>query len=266
MVYCTRSAVSYRWFFVMSHHHITVLLLLISSAAAVAADAVRVAPTTSVPAGLRVDVPVTGTLDQASGPGRLVFRYNPSALRIVGARGGDGAAFDCASIPLADPVVTSATEATVTLDCDRTIATADGVLCTLTVEAMADATGPHAIEPVALFVNGQPSPDASLVPGTLLVAGTGVHREVVEGITGNYPNPFSTQTRFEYRVAGTGTVSFTIRDSRGRVMMVLDDVDRTPGTYSLDLTAKTWEFSTGAYLLQMTTMTDSYLHPFVVVK
>lgn len=69
----------------------------------------------------------------------------------------------------------------------------------------------------------------------------------------NYPNPFNGQTEVKYFLPETSAVTFTLYDSNGSEVRVMDIGNREPGEHTLHIDAEELNLSSGVYFLKMNT-------------
>lgn len=219
--------------------------------------------------GQTTRIVVSGALDAGtSGTVRLSFAYPPTVIRIRQVVGDASYALKCPNVRIVSNTVTDRTTATLVVECDNVAEASTGLLCAIDVEGLAGPDTIGTLNPLELVVNGQVQGDAALTSGTVRVQGGpgGGTVPLVEGILGNYPNPFRDMTRIEYAMEGPGLAHFTVRDMSGRMFVKLDPIQSDAGLQSFELRPEAWELSSGAYLLQMTTDRGTYFHSFMIMK
>ncbi len=247
-----------------------ILLLLLALAGghgAMAQQAVSIPSDISVAQLGRTTVPITGTLDVP--PGAIVeidFTYVPSIMQPGPAIGGPTAAFRCASVDVTNVVVTSRTDGQFTLRCADVQSVTSGLIAQLDITGLPSLDDQGALAPIRLRVNGEDRTSVVFSGGTVRLTGDRSRPSLAEGISSNFPNPFVSTSTFTYTVATDGPVTFTIRDIKGAVFATLPAIEQTKGTHQLEFRSESWQLASGTYIMQMTTETDAYLHPFVVVK
>jgi hypothetical protein len=256
-------------------HHPTIpmrwiLLLLLALAgghAAMAQQSVAIPSDITVAQLARVTVPITGTLDVP--PGATVdidFTFVPSVVQPGPSTGGPTAAFRCASVDVTNVVVTSRTEGSFTLRCSDVQSVTSGLIAQLDLTGLPSQDDQGALAPVRLRINGEERTGVTFSGGIVRISGDRARPTLAEGIASNFPNPFSNASTFTYTMATDGPVTFTIRDIKGAVYATLPKIEQSRGTHQLEFSVESWQLASGTYIMQMTTETDAYLHPFVVVK
>jgi hypothetical protein len=193
--------------------------------------------------------------------------YTPVSVRPIRAAGDVVAAMPCPEVRIAGLAIVDRSTGTFGLTCDSTRSVSDGSVCTLTIQGL---QGPDTVGDVHLVRVTANGADVPLLqpPSTRVVVtnGTPVTPVPTEGITGNFPNPFSSITRIEYVVTDPGMVEFDLRDLGGRLFKRFDPIYREPGRYDLELRPDMWDMSSGHYLVRMSTPKGTYLHPIAVQK
>ncbi len=80
----------------------------------------------------------------------------------------------------------------------------------------------------------------------------------------NYPNPYSSLTHFEFKIAQRGTVSFAIYDEKGIIVASLIDKELDPGTYTTQWNSS--NLPSGVYIGKLTENGQSVSRPISIVK
>lgn len=258
----------------MAHTLIMSTLRLLVAMATVCTCSIPLVAQVSLPAEVRLGaterrtVSVSGTLSISDGDQvSLEFAFTPSTVRPLGAAGSQLDAFRCTDVPVLNMVMTGTRTGTFALSCDSARPVTDGTICSLTVGGVTGSDTVGELRITGMIVNGRPMPiDTPAVMRVVVTDGRTAIPNATEGVSGNFPNPFSVATRIEYVVTDPGMVSFEIRDLSGRLFHTFDPIYREPGTYSIDYRPKIWEMSSGHYLVRMITERGTYLHTITVEK
>lgn len=226
----------------------------------------------NVPAQLTLEpgavarIAITGSLP-LGGDVSITVRYNPSIVQIAGARGAETYALRCVAPSVSLPTVTSATSATVTIQCPFSVSIANDTLVVLELQGVMgiDSVGVLGVDSIA--INGEGVPD--LVANECQVRRNGGvlgGYTIAQGITGTYPNPFRERTRIVYVMRAPGTVRCALRTYQGRIVTEIPPVEATAGENAVELAITTWEVAAGAYVVTLTTDEGTYYHPVTVMK
>jgi len=78
----------------------------------------------------------------------------------------------------------------------------------------------------------------------------------------NYPNPFNGTTTFAYQVNKMSDVSFSIVDFAGREIKQMNEGQKLPGSYTMELSAE--NLNNGVYFIRMTSTEGISTKKFVV--
>lgn len=221
---------------------------------------------TTLSVGQRTTIAVTGTLD-FGGTIRASIRYSPSVMRILSAHGSPGYAFQCLDVSIVENRVESPTSAVCVVECSYCISIEDDTLFTLAVEGVVgpDSSGALGIE--RLEANGVDVQGAVFNTGVVeRRGGSTTSQTVIEGVTGNYPNPFSSRTRFVFVLQSPGIVRFLVRNTQGRIVIQLDPIIGVAGENVFDFEWDAWRYSSGVYVLQMDTDRGTYYHGMTVMR
>ena len=229
-----------------------------------AVDAVRIPDVGNLLRGEVRRVVVAGTVDRA-GVVEVTLEYAANLVRIRSVEGGSGFAFTCPQAIISSNTFVGTT-GTMVVRCDSTLAGQDGNLFVLEIEALHGVGGAGVILPTLFRRDYVEVPGAVLESGTVRIEGDAdIVFTTAEGFTGNYPNPFSTQSRFVFTMNQAGRVHLQVRSLQGRSVLDLGSVDATAGENSYELQINVNDLSQGAYVMQMITDRGSYLQPFVVL-
>lgn len=241
-------------------------ILLWSAASLFAQNEINVPQNTEIAVGQRLTVAVIGTLD-VGGSIEVTFRYDPSVMRIVGASGGEGYGLRCFPLDILENSVESASSAVFTVRCPFSVSIANDTLVTLDIEGVGGEDTVGFLRTDRVVANGLELTNVAFNTGTVIRTGGVTARQVVkEGITGNYPNPFSSRTRIVYVMDADGPVKFIVRNAQGRLVQELATMDALAGENYLDYEQIAWQVAGGVYILQMTTDAGTYYHMMTVMK
>ncbi|KAB2909926.1 MAG: VWA domain-containing protein [Ignavibacteriales bacterium] len=80
----------------------------------------------------------------------------------------------------------------------------------------------------------------------------------------SYPNPFNPSTTIKYSVPTRAMVKITVYDMLGRIIEVLTDEEKEPGTYSIQWNAS--KFSSGMYILTVEYAGKIYTQKLLLIK
>lgn len=245
-----------------------VMAVLCAGAMMATAQTITLPDTVRMRAGERTTIAVTGAIDVAEQSDVSIdLSFTPSTLRPVAAAGSALDGFGCSLVTIRGLSLTNSRFGQFALYCDSVRTVRDGRICTLTLEGLPGDDTVGTLRVQGIMVNGiyQPIDDAKETV-VLVTGGVGIRPNTTEGISGNFPNPFSATTRIEYVITTPGIVAMEIRDLRGGVFHTFEPVYHNAGTHTLEYRPKIWEMSSGHYLLRMTTPSGTYLHTMTVEK
>ena len=243
---------------------VLVLSLLLLSMRAVAADVIRVPDLVTLQEGEVRRIQITGTVESTA-PGRITLQYPADIFHIRQVVGGAGFAWNCPSILVNSNTITGAV-GVIEVQCTDVRRVTDQPIFEIEVEAHygGPRTGP--LQPVMLVVGGDTVENAQLIGGQVELVGSGLQQREFEGITGNYPNPFSTSTTLVYTMLEAGKVTFRVRNIVGRLVMEITDIDATAGENTFLFEPHQEELAQGTYLLELITDREVYHHSFMVLR
>ncbi len=84
------------------------------------------------------------------------------------------------------------------------------------------------------------------------------------GLEQNYPNPFNPLTIVDYRLAIGGAVKLSVYDLLGRVVAVLVNEEKPPGTYKASWDAN--GMASGVYFYQLRTGGEVITRKMILVR
>lgn len=256
----------------MRPHHLVHVVLLLTAAfllaplGATAGGTVTVPPLTLISRGATVSITVLGRIE-TQGTARVTFDYPSRLIRINGARGADGFGFTCPIVPIVSDVVKNSSTGSITFECQSGATISSDTLMILDITGVSESY-PQTygwLTPTTLDVNGVVLTDAALTGG-LVQLQTQQSGTPLEGITGNYPNPFAFQTQVVYVMPEAGTVSFSVFSAQGRMVKEYVSVQSVVGENVLDIKFESNEIAQGVYVLRMTTDRGEFYYSFMVLN
>ena len=241
-----------------------IALLLLLPGLLVAQDAVMVPDVGTMQQGDIQRITVTGTIERA-GVIEVTLDYPADIVRIRRVEGGAALAYTCPqAIIMADTI--AGTTGSITFRCDSTNAGTNTGLFVVELEALYGRTGTGQIVASKLRRDYVDVPQFRVTPGSVTVEGEQTLRPTQkEGWTGNYPNPFSTRSRFVFTMREAGSVQMIVRNLQGRSVYEIGSIQATAGENAYELEIGLNDLAQGAYVMQLITDRGSYLHPFVVL-
>jgi len=239
------------------------LLLILLPALAVGQDVVTVPDVGTMRSGEIRRVTVTGSIETA-GVIEITLDYPADLIRIRRVEGGAALAYTCPQAIIMNDTV-AGTTGSITFRCDSTTAGTPIDLFVLEVEALYGASGTGQITPTVFRRDFVSIPGFTGTGGTVTVEGDHLVESRAEGWTGNYPNPMSTHSRFVFTMRDAGPVQLIVRNLQGRSVLELGTVQATAGENTYELVVGLNDLAQGAYVMQLITERDSYLHPFMVL-
>ena len=244
---------------------VAVLVLAVTTLPALAVDAVRAPAQTTLTRGQLQRITISGTMETA-GQGNVTLTYPANIMRIVGAEGGSGFLFDCTNLRIVSNDITGST-GTLVLNCWAIRTGTDEPLFDLVVEGLFNPTATGLLRPIELSINGSASQDAEFVTGSVTLDGeSGIRPTTAEGWTGNYPNPFATESDFVFTMTSAGPARLSVRNLRGQIVKEIGTIEARAGENTYRFVPEQNELSQGAYIMQLVTDRGVYLHSFMVLK
>lgn len=239
-------------------------LLLVLPLAAQAADAVRLPDVGVMLPGEIRTVTARGSFDR-SGTIEVTMDYPADLVRIRQVYGGPAFAYRCdTALIVRDTIVGRL--GTIVVLCDSTVTATDADLFAIEIEALHGAVGMGLVVPTRFRLDYVDQPQAELSGGSVSIEGLpDVSERLIDGVTGNYPNPMATFSRFVFTLQQAGTARFAVLNLQGRSVLDLGAVEGTAGENTLELRVHANELAQGAYVLQMVTDRGVVLHSFMVL-
>lgn len=244
----------------------SIVLLCSALPTRAAEDAVRVPAETIGSPGQVVRVMVTGTVTE-DGSASVTLEYPHQLVSIRSITGSGLWAFRCVSPAIVENAPIDADRSRLVVECGDVLAKTNGQLFAIDVEFRQGAEAMGLLVPTVLLRNSVNVTDAVFSGGIIKRDAVGFIQDPnTEGITSVYPNPVQTSASVAFVMRNAGVARMLVRDTRGRLVQVLNDVTATAGQNVMGLDLTLTDLSTGAYLLQLDTDGGSYLYPFVVQK
>lgn len=163
-----------------------------------------------------------------------------------------------------------------------------GIICELEIEGLAGLDTLCNIEPVSMLFDDVSPVGIDLIKGTIKVNSVPVEPKYHEGISQNYPNPYSYLTTFPFSIDQETGVNFKMYSLNGKRLNEESDLDDifqmvvydengksvekpdsyrfTRGSYKIVLIPYSWKLSSGAYFLIMKTDNGVYRMNFIYIK
>ncbi len=250
----------------LAHRSVVALILMLGSLYQMQSAEANLPTSLVLEPGSVSRIAITGSLPQG-GDVVITIRYNPSVMRIIGARGAETYALRCAQPEISQPQILTASKAIITIRCPFSVGIANDTIVGLDVQGVigVDSVGTLSVDTVS--VNGSPLADLQATACEVRRGG-GVlgGYTIAQGITGTYPNPFRERTRVVFVMRAPGTVRCALRTYQGRIVTEVSPFEATAGENSVELAIVPWEVAAGAYVLTLTTDEGTYYHPVTVMK
>lgn len=241
------------------------ITLLLVASVAWAQDAIVLPTEITSARNTLLRVVVNGTLS-AGGHTRVVMDYPADVIKIRQIVGGSGYAFNCNPAVIAADTMVTSTEGRIVLECWDTKPTTNAPLFALDVEFLSGPGTTGVLRVIRVDRDKVPVENVQLTSSKVTALGSPATSVPEEGITGNYPNPFVTNSVFVFRLTEPSAVSLAVLTVDGRKVLDLGTISATAGENQYQLTTNSWELATGPYVMLVETETHSYLHQFMVLK
>lgn len=239
-------------------------LLLAFPVAAWSTHAVRLPDIGVLQPGEIRSVVARGTIDRA-GVVEVTFDYPADLVRIRSVSGGPDVAYRCPLAVIVKDTIVGRTGSIVVI-CDSAVAVTDADLFSVEIEALHGAVGMGLVVPTRFRLDYVDQPQTEFSGGSVSIEGNpDVLERLTDGITGNYPNPMSTDSRFVFTLQQAGVARFAVLNLQGRSVLDLGSVEGTAGENTLEVRVHSNELAQGAYVMQMVTDRGVVLHTFMVL-
>ncbi len=250
---------------VTTYLRLLLLSLLLAVHPAHSQERISVPSSTSGARQSIVEIPVTGTISSL-GHLRLVFDYPANVIRFVRCTGGPNASFRCPQAYVGADTIVDGTRGRLTVECWDVQPTTNGLVCMLVMEFLNGPGTSGYLQPIRMDREKTPVPTVEFQSGLITADGSPAIPTPAEGFTGNYPNPFSSQSTFVFMLESAQPVHLSVCTMQGRTILDLGQMQGRAGENSYDFAANSWELAQGSYLMSLQTSTGTYLHPFMVLK
>lgn len=240
---------------------VIVLISLITASHAV--ESVRVESSSGpLQPGQQIRLRIIGTAER-DGVVEIELQYPATLLRLESVVGGSGYLMTCPEAQIVASTIASGVGSFRFL-CKTTVTGTNQLFAEVVGQVLAGASGTGVVVPTAYALDYVPQTNVTFTGTEVYVESTDdIGITLREGITGNYPNPMGSETRFVFTVLEAQPVQLSIRNLQGRLVRDLGTLDATAGENQYVLVIGPNELSQGAYVLQVTTRRGSYLHAFM---
>lgn len=244
---------------------LTLAVGMLCSTGAFALDAIILPNEISGARGSVALFTVGGSLS-ADGNTRIVLEYPRDVIRIRSVKGGEGFGFRCPSALIEKDTPVTPTRSAITFDCWDTQPTSGMPLFAMEIEFLAGPGSVGTMKIISLERRGSIVLDLQKSEVTVTAAGSPALPEPVDGITGNYPNPFSATTDFVFRLSEPGMVTLSLITLDGRTVFTKENMQAKAGENVYHFEPNLWDIPSGNYVFSVQTETFTYLHQCMVLK
>jgi hypothetical protein len=242
---------------------------------------------TSIPRGAIYKIPIYVTTDITDLSNlKVKLSFNAYVIDIKSAQGGDSLIMKC---PTADTLhdYLYLDSAIITISCSNNQTINNGILCSLQIEGLAGPDSLSKLKIEKLYINDVEPSNVIYSSGVVKVTEPIVIPHIPEGMGINYPNPCSSEIKFQFSIDVPTKVNFSLYSDDGRQMASYDfsksfklffkqqtgtveitDLNSTlqQGNYELEFRFNNYNFASGVYYLRMKTDKNIYSSGFVIIK
>lgn len=248
-----------------SRTFIALMAVMLWATLANAQDVVSLPSAIKAGRGAVVSVTVNGSL-VANGHTRVVFEYPANVMRVRKVVGGNGFAFNCPTLFVGGDSLIGTTTGQLTVECWENVQASNTALFALEIEMLMGPGTEGVLKAVRFDRNKVPVTSAQLSQATITADGQAAVPDGVEGITGNYPNPFVDNSEFVFSLVEPGPVHLSIHTLSGRMVYDLGTIQATAGENHYHFSGAVWELASGPYIMVMETEIQSFMYQFMILK
>lgn len=238
--------------------------------------------------GKDFSVLVKGTIaTQTTSMIEIKFRFNAMVIAVKKVVGGNNYSIKDEN-PIMDVKFNNYTNAELTIQSDNFTAIENGNICSIILEGLAGPDSVTDFEPISLKIDGIEQSDASFMTGKISINSTPVQQEFFDALSANYPNPFSSNTKFTFTIEKDTKVKFSVFSNGSREAFsfpsdsktfsvkffnsdgsIIDSPEKhifNRGRYTLEIVPVPWEVTSGVYYFVFKTELNVFKENLIYIK
>lgn len=241
---------------------------------------------TTIQRGLNVTIPIYGTIDFSPLDNiTLEFQYDARIINISSVEG-DPNFIIISKKPNFQNQLRDLNNALLIVSSNEAQPKDQGILCYLELEGLVFSDSIVDITLNRIVINGIERNELAGKIGRIIVRGQSFLPNFPDNLGLNYPNPFASQTRFEFNLENTTQISFFMYNSTGQEIyssintpeifevysydgnLINEPFTKllTRGKYYVLFSPPTYDFASGMYFFGMKTDKGFYNRSFLVIK
>ncbi len=231
---------------------------------------------------------INGTINsQSTGSIELKFRFNAMVVAVKKIDGGNNFAIKDEN-PRMDVKFNNYTNAELTIKSDNFTNIDNGNICQIILEGLAGTDTVTNFEPISVLINGIEQANAKFTSGKISINSSPIEQKFFDGLSANYPNPFSSNTKFSFTIEKDTKIKFSVFSNGGREAYsfpsesntfsvkffnsdgsIIDYPDKyifKKGRYSMELHPIPWEVTSGVYYFVFKTESNVFKENLIYIK
>ncbi len=226
-------------------------------------------PESTIDPGKIIAIEVEGSLPPIeTGPLVIEFEYNPRVLLIHNVRGGGEALLQCEQVDFSSRTVANEPDRAFLRVTCASVRSGAGIMMWLDLEGLRSTDTVTELTAFRAEANGQALDVEAGKRGPIVLTAPSVFFGDTESLALNFPNPFSSNTKFQFTLAADNTeVHFTVFTSYGELVYQTSLVgEQGVNDWTFNPSAEDLLIAQGTYLLLMETANGVYTSPFQILR
>lgn len=164
----------------------------------------------------------------------------------------------------------------------------NGKICKIQIEGLAASDTVSNFEPFSLVINGEVQTSTQFQTGIITINSSPIQPKFINGLSSNYPNPFTEKTRFNFSYENETELKFSIFSNSGRevynypnskqsfevkffdnqnnLMQIPSNNKLNPGRYYVEIAPIPWEVTAGVYYFVLYIGSDAFKENIIYIK
>lgn len=238
--------------------------------------------------GVSFAIPLNGSINNATlNSIEITIRFNSTVLAINKVEAGSEFAIQDAN-PEFNVDFKNFTNSELVIKSNQVKSISNGQICKIVVEGLAASDTVSGIEPILLKINDVVQTDVQFSKGMVTINSTPIQPIFINGLSSNYPNPFSEKTKFNFSFENQTELKFSIFsnggrevfnypnsqqsfevkffDSKNNLIQIPENNKLMPGNYYVEIAPIPWEVTAGVYYFVLYIGSDAFKENIIYIK
>ena len=164
----------------------------------------------------------------------------------------------------------------------------NGKICKIQLEGLAATDTVSNFEPIQLKINDEILNQTQFQSGIITINSTSIQPKFINGLSANFPNPFTEKTKFNFSFENETELKFSIFSNSGRevynypnsqrcievkffdsqnnLMQIPSNNKLNPGRYYVEISPLPWEVTAGVYYFVLYIGNDALKENIIYIK